>query len=304
MAIDVTEQSPYLFPGETATRQHPVSARSEWLRPNVLWAIAGGVVGYLIGHWLGNVIASGYAQVQNSGQNDVANVLGLSFGVVGWMGGIGALNYPLAKLVGREPPPAVPERSWVRYFRMTEDHKVVGMQYLVGVLLFLFTGGLLAMAIRTELLSPTSHALGPGTYINIVGEHGTIMMMMASSAVVGPLGNYLVPLMIGSRRMAFPRVEAFSFWIFMAGYGVIVTALPLGGFQTGWTGYAPLQTQASGGMDSYLVGFAVLGIGLILAAFNLACTIIHYRAPGMSWNRVPIFVWSVLATCALLTLAT
>ncbi len=198
----------------------------------------------------------------------------------------------------------MPEQSWVRYFRMTEDHKVVGMQYLVGVLLFLFTGGLLAMAIRTELLSPTSHVFGPGTYINIVGEHGTIMMMMASSAVVGPLGNYLVPLMIGSRRMAFPRVEAFSFWIFMAGYAVILTALPLGGFPTGWTGYAPLQTQASGGMDSYLVGFAVIGIGMILAGFNLAATIIHYRAPGMTWNRVPIFVWSILATCALLTLAT
>jgi cytochrome c oxidase subunit 1 len=304
MAIDVSEQSSDLLPGETATRQHPVSARPEWLRQNVLWAIAGGVVGYLIGHWLGNVMASGYINVQSSGQNDLANVLGLSFGVVGWMGGIGAFNYPLAKLIGREPPPAVPEQGWVRYFRMTEDHKVVGMQYLVGVLLFLFTGGILAMAIRTELLSPTSHVFGPGTYINIVGEHGTIMMMMASSVVIGPLGQYLVPLMIGSRRMAFPRVEAFSFWIFMAGYAVILTALPLGGFPTGWTGYAPLQTQASGGMDSYLVGFAVIGIGMILAGFNLACTIIHYRAPGMSWNRVPIFVWSILATCALLTLAT
>jgi cytochrome c oxidase subunit 1 len=304
MAIDVTEQSPDPFPGETATRQHPVSTRSEWLRPNVLWAIAGGVAGYLIGHWLGNVIASGYANVQGNGQNDVANVLGLSFGVVGWMGGIGALNYPFFKLIGKEPPPSVPEQSWVRYFRMTDDHKVVGMQYLVGVLLFFFTAGLFAMAIRTELLSPTNHVLGPGTYINIVGEHGTMMMMMASSAVVGPLGNYLVPLMIGSRRMAFPRVEAFSFWIFMAGYAVIITALPLGGFPTGWTGYAPLQTQASGGMDSYLVGFAVIGIGMILAGFNLAATIIHYRAPGMTWNRVPIFVWAILATCALLTLAT
>ena len=130
---------------------------------------------------------------------------------------------------------------------MTEDHKVVGLQYLVGVLMFFFTGGLLAMAIRTELLSPTNHVFGPGTYIAIVGEHGTIMMMMATSAVVGPLGNWLVPLMIGSRRMAFPRVEAFSFWIFMAGYLVIMTALPLGGFPTGWTGYAPLQTQATAG---------------------------------------------------------
>ena len=192
----------------------------------------------------------------------------------------------------------------MRYFRMTDDHKVVGWQYTVGVLLFLFTGGLLAMLIRTELLSPTNHVFGPGTYIAIVGEHGTVMMMMASSAVVGPLGNWLVPLMIGSRRMAFPRVEAFSFWVFMAGYLVILSALLFGGFPTGWTGYAPLQTQAAGGMDSYLVGFAVIGIGMILAGFNLAATIINYRAPGMSWGRLPIFVWGILATTALLTLAT
>ena len=110
--------------------------------------------------------------------------------------------------------------------------------------------------------------------------------------------------MIGSRRMAYPRVEAFSFWIFMAGYLVILSALFFGGFPTGWTGYAPLQTQAAGGMDSYLVGFAVIGIGMILAGFNLAATIINYRAPGMTWSRVPIFVWGILATCALLTLAT
>jgi cytochrome c oxidase subunit 1 len=304
MAIDVAEQPPAEYPGETATRQHPISHRSDWLRPNVVWAAAGAVIGYLIGHWLGNVIASGYANVQGSGQNDVATVLALVFAVVGWLIGIGALNYPLTKMLGREPAPVIPEQSWVRYFRMTDDHKVVGLQYTVGVLLFLFTGGLLAMMIRTELLSPSSHAFGPGLYIQIVSEHGTIMMMMASSAVVGPLGNWLIPLMIGSRRMAFPRVEAFSFWIFMAGYGVILTAIPLGGFPTGWTGYAPLQTQASGGMDSYLVGFAVIGIGMIAAGFNLAATIIHYRAPGMTWNRVPIFVWSILATCALLVLAT
>ena len=101
------------------------------------------------------------------------------------------LTYPLLKMLGREPAPSLPTRSWVRYFRMTEDHKVVGLQYLIGVLVFLFTAGLLAMAIRTELLSPTSHVFGPGTYISIVSEHGTMMMMMASSAVVGPLGNWL-----------------------------------------------------------------------------------------------------------------
>jgi cytochrome c oxidase subunit 1 len=130
------------------------------------------------------------------------------------------------------------------------------------------------------------------------------MMMMATSIIVGPLGNYLVPLMIGARRMAFPRIEAFSFWIFVAGYGVIFSALPYGGFPTGWTGYAPLQTQAGPGMVSYLLGFAVIGMGMMAAGFNIAVTIINCRAPGMTWSRVPIFVWSILATAALLTLAT
>ncbi len=160
------------------------------------------------------------------------------------------------------------------------------------------------MAIRTELLTPTNHVFGPGTYIAVVGEHGTIMMMMASSVVVGPLGNYLVPLMIGSRRMAFPRVEAVSFWIFAAGYLVILTALPAGRLPDRLDRLRPAADAGAGGMDSYLVGFAVIGIGMILAGFNLAATIIHYRAPGMTWGRVPIFVWSILATAALLTLAT
>ena len=278
--------------------------RSPWLGHSVVTAVVGGIVGYLLGHWIGNVIASGYSDIQSNGQNDVAISLGLSLGVLGWLAGIGALNYPLAKLIGREPVPEIPQQGWARYFKFTMDHKVVGIQYLFGVLTFLFTGGLLAMAIRTELLTPANHVFGPGTYIAVVGEHGTIMMMMASSAVVGPLGNYLVPLMIGSRRVAFPRVEAASFWVFSAGYFVILTALPLGGFPTGWTGYAPLQTQGAGGMDSYLIGFATIGLGMILAGFNLAATIIHYRAPGMTWGRVPIFVWSILATAALLTLAT
>ncbi len=202
------------------------------------------VGGYLLGHWLGNWMTSGYDNVQASGVNAVPVTAGLLAGVLGWLLGIGALNYPLAKIVGMEPRPDYESTSWTRYFRYTADHKVVGLQYVIGVLGFLFTGGLLAMAIRTELLSPTSHVFGPGTYISVVSEHGTVMMMMATSVIVGPLGNWLVPLMIGARRTAFPRVEAFSFWVFTAGYLVILSALFYGGFPTGWTGYAPLQTQA------------------------------------------------------------
>jgi cytochrome c oxidase subunit 1 len=289
---------------DAAGASSTVRRRPGILAPNALWALVGAVVGYLFGHFCGNVIAANQAVVQDNGQNNVAVVLALAFGVVGWLAGAGMFNYPLAKLIGREPLPSVPSESWTRYFRPTLDHKVVGLQYTIVVLLFFFTGGILAMGIRTELLTPTNHIFGPGQYIATVGEHGTIMMMMASSIVIGPLGNWLVPLMIGSRKMAFPRVEAFSLWVFTAGYLVILSAIPMGGFPTGWTGYASLQTQATVGMDAYLVGFAVIGVGMITAGFNLAATIINFRAPGMTWGRVPIFVWSILATAALLVLAT
>jgi len=296
--------------GTSSSQDGGVRAVSWTQRPGVFSQHAGtaallAVLGYLFGHWFGNYLVSGYDYVQTSGQNSIANTLALAFGVVGWLAGIGALNHPLAKLIGKDAlEDEASVDNWTKYFRYTLDHKVVGVQYVVGVLLFMFTGGLLAMAVRAELLNPTSHLFSPGTYIEIVSEHGTVMMMMATSIVVGPLGNYFVPLMIGARRMAFPRIEAMSFWIFTAGYLVIFSALPYGGFPTGWTGYAPLQTQAGPGMVSYLLGFVVIGVGMILAGFNQAVTIINYRAPGMTWNRVPMFVWGILSTAALMVLAT
>ncbi len=307
--MTISAERPTEATAGTATPAGPRSGlswtnRPGWMSQHLGTAIVLGFLGYILGHWWGNHLAGSYTYIANNGQNGVADFLGLALMVLGWLLGIGALNYPIMKLFGREAHEEPPAPGLSRYFRFTLDHKVVGMQYVVGVLLFLFTGGLLAMAIRTELLNPTVHIFNPGTYIEIVSEHGTIMMMMATSIIVGPLGNYLVPLMIGSRRMAFPRIEAFSFWIFTAGYMVIFSALFYGGFPTGWTGYAPLQTQAGPGMISYLFGFAVIGIGMISAGFNIAVTIVNYRAPGMTWSRVPMFVWSILATASLLTLAT
>jgi len=278
--------------------------RPGWMSQHLGTALVGAALGYWLGHWFGNYISSDYSYVANSGQNSIADTLALVMGVVGWLAGIGVLNYPLAKIAGREGKELEDVKDWTRYVRLSSDHKVVGLQYVVSVLLFFFTAGLLAMAIRTELLSPTFHMFSADTYIKIVSEHGTMMMMMASSIVVGPLGNYLVPLMIGSRRMAFPRIEAFSFWLFTAGYLVIFSALPYGGFPTGWTGYAPLANQAGPGMVSYLLGFAIIGVAMAAAGFNIAITIVNYRAPGMTWSRVPAFVWGILATAGLMTLAT
>ena len=278
--------------------------RNPWFSFNVLTAILGAVIGYVGGWWIGVYIAGNSVVAVNQGINNVSIFLGLCLGVVGWLAGIGAFNYGFHKMVGKQPVEHPPVRGWIKYFKMTTDHKVVGRQYVVAVLGFFFTGGLFAMAIRTELLTPYTHFIGPEVYLEIVSEHGSIMMMMASSLIVGPLGNYLIPLMIGSRRMAYPRLEAVSLWLFVAGYLVILAALAYGGFNTGWTGYAPLQTQNVGGMDAYLVGFAVIGTGMILNGFNEIVTIVDFRAPGMRWSRLPIFCWAMLATSFLLTLAT
>jgi len=285
----------------------PRPGRPWWMRPAIHTGIIGGVIGYLVGHWLGNLIASGYTQVQNSGMNNYAIILGYVLGTVGWLAGLGIFNDLLRQMAGR-PVPAREEETeassgLARYFRYSLDHKVVGIQYLVGMIGYFLTGGLLAMAIRTELLSPSYHVFSASTYIAIVGEHGTMMIMMISSLILGPFGNYLVPLLIGSKRMAFPRLEALSFWLTPAAYIVLLSGLMFGGFPFGWTGYAPLSVQATQGADSYAVAFGLMGLSLILLGFNIIVTVICYRAPGMRWSRLPIFVWAMLSTAFLMVLA-
>ncbi len=179
----------------------------------------------------------------------------------------------------------------------------MGIQYLVGMVIYFCTAGLFAMAIRTELLSPVHHVFTSQVYVEIVGEHGTMMMMLMTSVIVGPFGNYLVPLMIGSKRVAFPRVEALSFWLTPCAFIILLSGLLLGGFPFGWTGYAPLSIQSTVGADSYAVAFGLMGVSMILAGFNIIVTVICYRAPGMRWSRLPIFVWSMVATSFLFVLA-
>ena len=283
--------------------------RSWWLRPAWHTALIGAVIGYAIGHWLGNFMTPSFVATGGGAPdgNDTAIVLGYAFLVLGWLIGLGVFNDLVRQMLGRPIPQLEEERGAVgglsRYFRYTLDHKVVGIQYLVGMLVYFFTGGLLAMAIRTELLSPSYHVLSPTAYIQVVGEHGTMMMMMMTSVVVGPFGNYLVPIMIGSKRVAFPRLEALSFWLTPCAYVILLSSFLLGGFPTGWTGYAPLSIQAGEGMDSYAFAFGLMGISIILAGFNIIVTIICYRAPGMRWSRLPMFVWSMLTTGFLFVLA-
>ncbi len=284
------------------------AGRAWWLRPGAHTGVIGAVIGYFVGHWLGNFLAGDYARSSLSDTNDVAIVLGYALAVIGWIAGLGVFNdlfqvmlgRPLreeSRLSGHQDP------GLAKYFRYTLDHKVVGIQYLYGMIAYFLTGGLFAMAIRSELLSPSYHLIGPEQYLMVVGEHGTMMMMMMSSVILGPFGQYFGPLLIGSKRVAFPRLEALGFWLTPAAYVILLSGVLFGGFPTGWTGYEPLATQAQTGEDAYFFAFGLMGISMILAGFNMIVTVINYRAPGMRWSRLPMFVWSMFTVSFLQVLA-
>ncbi len=272
---------------------------------NLLTAILLGIGGYYLGWFLGHqVTGASYYYEPKVDENDVSLMLAYVLGVVGFLIGLGFLNYPVARLLGR--PASLREKEGEgasRYFGLCTDHKVVGMQYMIGIGFFVFIGALNAMLIRAELLHNTATTFGPNQYLSLVGMHGTMMMGMMTSGILGPFANYLVPLMIGARRMAFPRIEALTFWLLMAAGFILVSTVFFGGFPTGWTGYEPLNDQAVMGMDSYICFFALVGISMTLLGLNMIATVITMRAPGLTWSRLPIFVWSVIGTSALMVLA-
>src|SRR5260370_4559444 len=223
--------------------------RPWWLRPGPHIGVIGAAVGYILGHLLGNFLSNGYGQNTLSDTNDVPIVLGYAFAVIGWLAGVGVFN-DLGKLMIGKPLPRhdpAAETGLGRYFRYTRDHKVVGIQYLFGMIGYFLTGGLFAMAIRSELLSPSYHLIGPNQYLMVVGEHGTMMMMMMSSVILGPFGQYFGPLLIGSKRVAYPRLEALGFWPTPAAYGILLSRVPFDGFPAAWARVTPRRTQGTQG---------------------------------------------------------
>jgi cytochrome c oxidase subunit 1 len=273
---------------------------------NLLTAVILGVGGYYLGWFIGHQVSSSksFEFISATDENDVALLLAYLFGVIGFLIGLGFANYPVARLLGRPASLREKEDEGIgRYFGLCTDHKVVGIQYLCGIGLFLFIAGLNAMLIRTELLHDVPTTVGPNQYLSLVGMHGAMMMGMMTSGVLGPFANYFVPIMIGARRMAFPRIEALTFWLLMAAGFILTSSIFFGGFPTGWTGYEPLNDQAVMGMDSYIIFFALVGVSMCLLGLNMIATIITLRAPGLTWSRLPIFVWSVLATSVLMVLS-
>jgi cytochrome c oxidase subunit 1 len=193
-------------------------------------------------------------------------------------------------------------RSWL----LTRDHKRIAILYMISITLFFALGGIFAGLIRLELLTPAGDLMEPDTYNRMFTLHGVIMVFLfLIPSIPATLGNFLVPLMIGARDLAFPRINLASWYLYnIAGLFVLV-ALAMGGVDTGWTFYAPFSTTYSNG---YVVltglGVFVAGFSSIFTGLNFIVTIHRMRAPGLSWFRLPLFIWSHYATSLVIVLGT
>jgi cytochrome c oxidase subunit 1 len=238
-----------------------------------------------------------------------ASVLGAVCGVIAFLGGVGVFHDWAAWATGRrelaEPghEGAPPQPWWVRYLSYATDHKVIGIQYIATAIALLLVGGVLALLMRLELATPGMQVLSLSTYNTFIGLHGMIMLGATLVGIAG-LANYLIPLLIGARDMAFPRLNALSYWLVPPAALLLIAALFTGGFDTGWTAYPPLSARASLGMPFFFLGVYAVGLSSILGAVNFLVTILTCRAPGMTLFRMPIFVWAMLATSIISLTAT
>ena len=198
----------------------------------------------------------------------------------------------------REDPP-----GWEKYLNVSLDHKVIGVQYTVTALFLLCVGGLFAMIFRTELAHSGLQFLTLQEYNTFMSLHGIVMIVGILLGVAG-LMNYLVPMLIGAQDMAFPRLNAFSYWVAPPAAILLLSTLVFGGFDTGWTGYPPLSERAPLGMQMFFLGVAVAGWASILGGINLIVTVVRMRAKGMTAFRMPIFVWAAIATSLISSTAT
>ncbi|MCX6047622.1 MAG: cytochrome c oxidase subunit I [Chloroflexi bacterium] len=193
-------------------------------------------------------------------------------------------------------------KSWL----LTTDHKRIGLLYMVAITFFFFVGGLAATVVRLELLTPQGDLVLPETYNKLFTVHGVIMVFFfLIPSIPTTLGNFLVPIMIGARDMAFPRLNLASWYIFMVGALFAIVALIGGGVDTGWTFYTPYSTGFSNTqVIPMAIGILIAGFSSIFTGLNIIITVHKMRAPGMTWFRLPLFIWSMYATSLIMVLAT
>jgi len=269
---------------------------------NIVTGLIGGVVLAFI-FWL-----IGHATLQdnpNWGSDMVVTVTGLGW-VLGFNLGMGTFNAIWYWILGHDQTDddllyaAGVSQGKRRYWKYCTDHKVVGTQYLVLTLLLFFVGGTLAMMIRTQLLNPHMRFINQQTYNSIVTMHGIIMIVATIIMVSGPWANFIMPIQIGAKDMAFPRLNAMSFW-------VVASAVPFalgtffldGGANAGWTTYAPLSVQDGTAMDFFAFFICTFVVSVTVAGINTIVTILTMRTKGMTMGRLPVFSWGAMIGAAL-----
>ena len=215
----------------------------------------------------------------------------------------------MAEALSPEPPESGPnylnaERglwSWLT----TVDHKRIGVLYIISILFMFFLGGMAAIILRLELLTPERTIMSADTYNKAFTLHGAIMtFLVLVPSIPATLGNFVLPLMLGAKDVAFPRLNLASWYCYIVGAGVMMASLIYGGIDTGWTLYAPYSTETSGGVGLVLVGAFIVGFSSIFTGLNFIATIHKLRAPGLSWFKMPLFVWGMYATSLIQVLAT
>jgi cytochrome c oxidase subunit I len=198
-----------------------------------------------------------------------------------------------------------PPRGWLTWLTTT-DHKKIGILYLFATFLFFILGGVEALIMRLQLAQPSGTLVDPETYNGLVTIHGTTMVFLFLVPVLAGFGNYFVPLMIGARDMAFPRLNALSFWLLLFGGIAFYASIFFEPPQAGWTMYPPLSDDAfspGGGVDAWIFLIHLTGVSSIIGAINFVATIHNMRAPGMGWGRMPLFIWTILIYSYLLIAA-
>ena len=189
----------------------------------------------------------------------------------------------------------------------TTDHKKIGTLYIYTTFVFFILGGVEALLMRIQLGDPENTFLAPEKYNQLFTLHGTTMIFLFVLPILAGFANYLMPLMIGARDMAFPRLNAWSYWLLLFGGMVLYGSLFYSPPDVGWTSYAPLsldQYSPTNGLDAWIVAIHLVGLSSMFGAVNFIATVHNMRAPGMSWGRMPLFIWGILIYSYLITLAT
>lgn len=262
----------------------------------LVWGLVGQVVGFGVGYGLVAAIRSLSGLEPDL---DAAFALGAIFSIPGFLFASGVVTDWFQWMFGLQTPlhHGAPEGEpeWMRYFSVDVNHKVIGLQYAVTAFLVFLIGGTLAIIFRLELAMPGLQFLEEQQYNTLFSAHG-IIMIASILLGVGAMVNYLVPVMVGASDMAFPRLNAFSYWIAVPSSTLILAGMFIqGGWDTGWVGYPPLSVKTSAGVLLFLLGFYFNGFSSIAGAINVLVTTATMRAKGMSLFRMPIFVWTAIS---------